>query len=68
MRSYICVDKNVEKDETFPFLNLLKLFFGKMRFPNLDFGEYYYSLFLIFLFFSKFLYFFDFYCFSKLFP
>ena len=30
MRSYICVDKNVEKDETFPFLNLLNLFFGKM--------------------------------------
>ena len=34
MRSYICVDKNVEKDETFPFLNLLNLFFGKMRFSN----------------------------------
>ena len=32
MRSYTCVDKNVEKDETFPFLNLLNLFFGKMRF------------------------------------
>ena len=30
MRSYICVDKNVEKDETFPFLKLLNLFFGKM--------------------------------------
>jgi len=32
MRSYICVDKNVEKDETFPFLNLLNLFFDKMEF------------------------------------
>jgi len=32
MRSYIYVDKNVEKDETFPFLNLLNLFFGKMEF------------------------------------
>ena len=32
MRSYICVDKNVEKDGTFPFLNLLNLFFGKMEF------------------------------------
>ena len=32
MRSYICVDKNVEKDKTFPFLKLLNLFFGKMGF------------------------------------
>jgi hypothetical protein len=32
MRSYIYVDKNVEKDKTFPFLNLLNLFFGKMEF------------------------------------
>ena len=32
MRSYIYVDKNVEKDETFPFLYLLNLFFGEMEF------------------------------------
>ena len=32
MRSNICVDKNVEKNETFPFLNLLNLFFCKMEF------------------------------------
>ena len=32
MRSYICVDKNVEKDEAFPFLKLLNLFFGKIVF------------------------------------
>ena len=31
MRSYICVDKNVEKDETFPVLKLLNLFLGKME-------------------------------------
>ena len=30
MRSYIYVDKNVEKDKTFPFLKLLNLFLGKM--------------------------------------
>ena len=29
MRSYIYVDKNVEKDKTFPFLKLLNLFFDK---------------------------------------
>ena len=34
MRSYICVDKNVEKDETFPFLKLLNLFLGKMEFSD----------------------------------
>ena len=34
MRSYICVDKNVEKLKTFPFLKLFDLFFGKMEFPD----------------------------------
>ena len=34
MRSYICVDKNVEKDETFPILKFVKFFFGKMRVFN----------------------------------
>ena len=34
MRSYICVDKNVEKDETFPFLKLLNLLLGKMEFSD----------------------------------
>ena len=48
MRSYICVDKNVEKDETFPFLKLLYLCFGKMRFSILDISWYFYSLFLTF--------------------
>ena len=30
----MCVDKNVEKDETFPFLKLLNLFLGKMKFSD----------------------------------
>ena len=34
MRSYIFVDKNVEKDKTFPFLKLLNLLFGKKEFSN----------------------------------
>ncbi len=34
MRSYICVDKNVEKNETFPFLKLFDLFFGKVGFSD----------------------------------
>ena len=37
MRSYICVDKNVEKDKTFPFLKLLNLFFGKMGFSDSEY-------------------------------
>ena len=54
MRSYICVDKNVEKDETFPFLKLLNLFLGKMEFSDSGYL-------LIFLFpFQNFVFFFEF--------
>ena len=54
MRSYICVDKNVEKNETFPFLKLLDLFFGKVGFSDSGYWRVFCSLFLTFIFFINF--------------